>query len=212
MTHAQTRVCRTTATRLCTSTVTRQVRRYVSSAMRAMSSSGKSSSTVSQDTPHSGIAHHPSVKVCECELVQYIESPFLSEEIKVTFYLFLVAYEGLLDDHKLEGNVDYHCISDIHIALLTWPTVSCNDVHAINSPLFSFSVIRGVSSNAEWEHCIGYHPANHSGHPSDWWNIHVLHQVSLGGLSFWMLLVWTFVWTCFDSYIYYLLLSIISEK
>lgn len=65
------------------------------------------------------------------------------------FSLFVVAYEGLLDDHKLEGNDDYHCISDINIALMIWPTVSCNDVQAINFPLFSFSVIRGISSNAE---------------------------------------------------------------
>lgn len=162
-----------------------------------MSSLGKSSSTVSQDTPLSGIAHHPSVKVCECELVPYSSHFYLTKFIilaeyiylkkLITFSLFVVAYEGLLDDHKLEGNMIFIVPYEIHIAMIIWPTVSCNDVHAINFPLYSFSVIRGIPSNAEWEHCIGNHPANHSGHPSDWWNLHVLHQVSLGG-CFWFIL------------------------
>lgn len=49
-------------------------------------------------------------------------------------------------------------------------------------PVFSFSVIRGVPPNAEREHCIGYHFANLTGDPTDWWNLYVLHQVSLRGI------------------------------
>lgn len=105
MIHAQILVYQTTVTKLCINIVTRQGRPCAFSVMKAMSWLERSLLTVSQDTPLSGTAHPLFAKVWGnapthkkgCILNKYAI-------ICSVFIFSTVAYEELLEDHKLEGN------------------------------------------------------------------------------------------------------------